>query len=98
MDETNYWPVRLLSAILKISEKLTEKQRNHCILNRLFWHLRGYRKDYSTQEALLALIEIWKKRLDNKGFGGAILIDLSTSFDDLNHKLSMAKLHAYGSD
>ena len=39
-----------------------------------------------------------KKRLDNKGFGGAILTDLSKSFDALNDKLSIAKLHAYGSD
>ena len=37
-----------------------------------------------------------KKYLDNKDFGGAVLIDLSKAFDTLNHKLLIAKLYAYG--
>ena len=36
-----------------------------------------------------------KKILEDKGFGGAILMDLSKAFDTLNQKL-VAKLHAYG--
>ena len=34
--------------------------------------------------------------LDNKGYGGAVLMDLSKAFDTLNHDLIIAKLHAYG--
>ena len=59
-------------------------------------HLHGYRKGFSTQEALLSLIEKWKNVLDKKGYGGAMLIDLSKVFDALNHNLLIAKLHAYG--
>ena len=55
-----------------------------------------YRKGYNTQHALVSLIEKWKKILDNKGFGGAVLMDLSKAFDTLNHELLIAKLHAYG--
>ena len=33
--------------------------------------------------------------LDNKGLGGAILMDLSKAFDTLNHEPLIAKLHAY---
>ena len=36
--------------------------------------------------------------LDNKGFGGAILMDLSKAFDTLGHDLLIVKLHAYGFD
>ena len=46
--------------------------------------------------ALLAMIEQWKLSLDNNGFAGGILMDLSKAFDTINHKLLIAKLHAYG--
>ena len=34
--------------------------------------------------------------LDNQGFPGALLMDLSKAFDTVNHELLIAKLHAYG--
>ena len=60
----------------------------------LFPYICGYRKDVSTQH--ISLIEKWKKVLDNKGFDGAILINLSKAFDTINHDLLIAKFHAYG--
>ena len=57
--------------------------------------LRGYRKGFSTQYALLTLIERWKFCLDTQGFTGALLMDLSKAFDTINHELLIAKLHAY---
>ena len=59
-------------------------------------YLCGYRKGFNTQYALLSLIEKWKKELDNKGYAGAILMDLSKAFDTINHELLIAKLYAYG--
>ena len=56
----------------------------------------GYRKKYSTQYALMLLIEKWKRTLDNHGYAGAIITDLSKAFDTINHELLLAKLHAYG--
>ena len=50
----------------------------------------------STQQALLSLIEKWKIVLDSKGYGGAVLMDLSKAFDTINHDLLIAKLRAYG--
>ena len=37
-----------------------------------------------------------EKILDEKGFGGAVLMNLSKAFDTLNHELLIAKLSAYG--
>ena len=59
-------------------------------------YLYGYRKGFSTQQALLSLIEKWKIVLDSKGYGGAILMGLSKAFDTINHDVLIAKLHAYG--
>ena len=44
----------------------------------------------------MTLLEKWRISLDNHGYGGAILMDLSKVFDTLNHQLLIAKLHAYG--
>ena len=43
-------------------------------------YLCGYRKGYSVQHALIALLEKLRVSLD-KGYGGAILMDLSKAFD-----------------
>ena len=54
------------------------------------------REKDSVQHALIALLEKLRLSLDNKGYGGTILMDLSKAFDTLNHDLLIAKLHAYG--
>ena len=39
-----------------------------------------------------------EKKLDQKGYGGEVLMDLSKAFDTLNCDLLLAKRHAYGFD
>jgi len=92
----NYRPVSVLPTVSKIFERIMQKQINDYVINFLSPYLCGYRKGFSTQYALLSLLEKWKSCLDNKGFCGAILMDLSKAFDTINHELLIAKLHAYG--
>ena len=61
-------------------------------------YLFGYRKGYGTQHCLLAMIELWRKALDQRKVAGTILTDLSKAFDCLSHDLLIAKLEAYGFD
>ena len=96
LDETNYRPVSVLPTVSKLFEKIMQKQINGFISNRLSPYLYGYGKGYNTQQALLVLIEKWKKNLDDKGYGVAVLMDLSKAFDTLNHDLLRAKLSVYG--
>ena len=96
LHKVNYRPVSVLPNISKIFEKLMLKQISTYISNYLSSYLCGYRKGFSSQQAFLSLIENWKKVLDKKGFGGAVLMDLSKTFDTTKHDLLIAKLYAYG--
>ena len=40
-------------------------------------------------------MESWRQILDQNGYSGAVLMDLSKVFDTLNHGIVMAKLDAY---
>ena len=56
----------------------------------------GFRKDYRTQQCLIALIEKWKSAVDSGKSFGTLLTDLSKAFYCLPHELLLAKLNAYG--
>ena len=96
LDKTSYRPVSILPVVSKIFERIMQKQIKGFIISFLSPFLCGCRKGFNTQHALLTLVENWRKGLDNKGFDGAILMDLSKAFDTLNHDLLIAKLHGYG--
>ena len=55
-------------------------------------YLTGFRKNNSTQNSLLRMIESWKVRLNNGSKGGVIIMDFSKAFDSLNHELLLTKL------
>ena len=58
--------------------------------------MAAYRGNYSSNHVLTKLIENWKKALDEKFLVGAVLMDLSNTFDCIPHNLLIAKLHACG--
>ena len=60
--------------------------------------LCDYRKGYSPQHALIAMLEKWRISLDKGGYGCGVIMDHSTAFDTLDHGLLIAKLHSYGFD
>ena len=73
-----------------------QKQINSFITDYLSDVLCGYRQGYSTQHAVIKLIESWRESLDSRGYSGAVLMHLLKAFDTINYELLIAKLHAYG--
>ena len=92
----NYKPVSVLPVVSKIFERLMYKQMSLHVDRFLSPFLCGYRKGFSTQQALMSLLEKWKIVLDRKEYAGAILMGLPKASGTLNHDLFITKLHVYG--
>ena len=95
LEKTNYRPVSLLPNITKIFERCMHRQISEYFETVLSKLQCGFRKGYSTQDCLLAMVENCKKALDQGNEYGALLTDLSNAFDSLPHDLLVVKLHAY---
>ena len=94
----NYRPISILPVLSKLYEENMSEQIFSYVENFLSPYLFGYRKGHGTQHCLLVMVEMWRKALDEKKVGGAILTDLSKAFDCLSHDLLIAKIEAYGFD
>ena len=97
-DKENYQPISTLSNLSKVFERLLYNQIEKYMENKLSKLLTGFRKNHSTQHALLKTMEMWKEHLNKGNKIGAIFMDLSKAFDTLDHNLLLAKLEAYGFD
>ena len=92
----NYRPISLIPVVSKLFERNMYTEIIDFIENSISPFLFGFRKGHSSEQCLVIMLEAWKKALDDKGYAGAILTDLSKAFDCLNHDLLIAKLDAYG--
>ena len=96
-DKENYRPISMLPNISKIYERCLFKQLPNYFEDYFSKHQCAFRKGFSVGNCLLPMIEKWRESLDQGGTYGALLTDLSKTFDCL-HDLLIAKLHAYGLD
>ena len=96
LDKANYRPVSILPLISKVYERLIYIQLSEYSESFLSHILCGFRKAHSTQHAIFKLFQSWQKELDNGGFVGTILVDLSKAYDCIPHELLIAKLKCCG--
>ena len=94
----NFRPISVLPAVSKIYERILKEQISSYFYDKHSKLLCGFREGFSTQHALIRLIEKWRQCLDASGIVGTILMDLSKAYDCLPHDLLIAKLEAYGLD
>ena len=85
----NYRPISLLSNIDQIFEKLKHSRLIEFLEERqiLYYKQFGFRKDFSTNHAILDLLEIIQKALDDGQIACGIFIDLVKAFDTVSHDI-----------
>ena len=96
IDMSSYRPLSVLPYASKVFERDLKQQIQSALEGKLHKNLCGYREGFSTQHALISMLEKMKQSLDKKGFAGAVLMDLSKAFDCINYELLIAKLNSYG--
>ena len=66
--------------------------------NKFSIYSAGFWKNHGTQHALSIMIETWKTKLSMGHKIAVIYMDLSKTFDSLNHELLIPKLKCYRLD
>ena len=94
----NYRPISLLSNISKIFERVMYNRVEQFLIstNQFYNRQFGFRRNHSTNHALLSIIERIRESTDNNLFTCGVFIDLEKAFDTVNHKILLAKLSHYG--
>ena len=95
---SNYRPISILNTINKIFEKILHIRLTKFIedSNLLYKYQFGFRKNHSTELALIEIVDQIRLSLDNNNMTCGIFIDLSKAFDTVNHDILIGKLEHYG--
>ena len=97
MDPNNYRPISILS----IASKLLERHICQHIYNffssydLLYKAQSGFRPHHSCETALIRLIDMWHKNIEEGQLNGFVLIDFHKVFDMINIDLLLSKLKLY---
>ena len=94
----NYLPISVLTCFSKLLERLIYKRlikyvEKNKILSK---HQYGFRKNRSTELAVIELVDKITKAIDKGECTIGIFLDLSKVFDTINHKILIEKLEHYG--
>ena len=94
---SNYRPISLLPSISKILERVIHDQIYTFLEtnNLLYENQYGYRKCFSTEFASVHFIEDVINKMNLGLMPIAVFMDLSKSFDTIDHTILLQKLHFY---
>ena len=98
LNVENYRPICSLSPLSKIFERIIYDKmiifinKNKILSDTQF----GFRKNMSTETALMKFMDYIHSGLSSKHYVGTVFMDLSKAFDVMNHEILKQKLDHYG--
>ena len=97
-DCNNYRPISILPVVMKIFEKIVNHQISEFIdSNNLITNFQsGFRKNHSTDTAVLEVTDFILNELHKGKHVGAVLIDFKKAFDTVDHTILLKKLFCMG--
>ena len=98
VDAKNYRPISITCAFSKIFEKILHAQiTEHLDKFQIMTPFQfGFRKNISTQDALVYVTESIRNQIDLKKIVHAALLDLSKAFDSISHEVLIEKMLSLG--
>ena len=96
-DMSNYRPISVLPILSKIFEKHVHSATfSHLKENNLLYKLQsGFRRNHSTETALVRMIDQLLLSLEDDHISGLLLIDYKKAFDLVDHEILLTKLKSY---
>lgn len=97
-DKHNYRPISVLPVLSKLLEKhICEHLYSYLKTNGLLHRLQsGFRKSFSTETALLRIVDQMLLDLDKDNVTGLVFVDYKKAFDLIDHDLLLLKLKSLG--
>ena len=95
---TNYRPISVLTVLSKIFERIFYiRLKDFLSANNILYKFQfGFREGFSTDAALVTLLDKITQSLDKNGFVLGLFLDFSKAFDTVDHKILLDKLYNYG--
>ena len=97
-DRSSYRPISILPILSKVIERhIHNALYRYLTENSLIYSKQsGFRKNHSTEIALIDLVDKLQMNLDNNKISSLLFVDYHKAFDMIDHGLLMIKLEAYG--
>ena len=94
----NYRPITTISIFSKLIEKLMANRMIGFLdkFNIIYHNQFGFRKGYSTSDAVLRFVDECSEAFNNKKYLCSVMLDFSKAFDTVSHPLLLRKLEYYG--
>ena len=87
-----------MSAFSKLLERIIYNQLELFLVKNgiLFGYQFGFRKGYSTEQAILEITDTLKTTIDKKEITCGLFLDFSKAFDTVNHQILLSEPDKYG--